>query len=347
VEGRDLRVSIQRTRLGPGSHLGVVVVATVALLFSVPVGAGAVTGHAPRHMPRLIGLTRRQVYTVMRADGLYFQTRGPGSTNQTWVSVTRQSPAPGTVVAWHSQATLTTSTTTPRGPRAVPRLIGLNRIEVYGAMRRAQLFFATSGPGSTAGTWVVVLHQSPAPGTRVRWHSQVGLAVSTHRPVVRRPAPAKETTTVKKTTTTTIKKVTSTTSTSTTTTTTVPGSTTTTYPGETTTTTLPTSTTTTTVKRPTPTTTTTEKKTVVKRAVSQNRIGDATWYAYFPGRCATWYLPRGTRITVRNLATGVAIRCVVTDREAAHGNRVVDLSETDFARLQPLWRGVVRVKVSW
>ncbi len=101
------------------------------------------------------------------------------------------------------------------------------------------------------------------------------------------------------------------------------------------------------MKRPTPTTTTTEKKTVVKRAVSEYRIGDATWYEYFPGRCATWYLPMGTRITVRNLATGVAITCVVTDREAAHGDRVVDLSVTDFARLQPLWRGVVRVKVSW
>jgi beta-lactam-binding protein with PASTA domain len=346
VEGGDLRASIQRTRLRPCSHLGVVAVATVALLFAVPVGAGAVTGHAPRHMPRLIGLTRRQVYTVMRADGLYFQTRGPGSANQTWLSVTRQSPAPGTVVAWHSQATLTTSTSAPRGPRAVPRLVGLNRTEVFGAMRRAQLFFATSGPGSTTGTWVVVLHQSPAPGTRVRWHSQVGLAVSTHRPVVHRPAPAKKTTTtttVKKTTTTTIKNVPSTTTTSTT----APGSTTTTYPGETTTTTLPTSTTTTTVKRPTPTTTTTVKKTVLKRAVAEYRIGDATWYSYFPGRCATWYLPMGTRITVRNLATGVAITCVVTDREAAHGNRVVDLSVTDFARLQPLWRGVVRVKVSW
>ena len=34
-------------------------------------------------------------------------------------------------------------------------------------MKRAQLFFTTSGPGSTNGKWVVVLHQTPAPGTRV------------------------------------------------------------------------------------------------------------------------------------------------------------------------------------
>ena len=287
----------------------------------------------------------------MRIDGLYFQTRGPGSANTTWVTVTAQSPAPGTVVAWHSQASLTTSTTAPRGPRAVPRLVGLDRIEVFRAMRRAQLFFTTSGPGSSTSRWVVVVHQSPAPGTRVRWHSLVGLAVTVHRPAVKRPAPAKIKTTatpVKKTTITTIKNLPSTTSTtSATTTTTAPGSTTTTYPGEITTTTIPTSTTTTTLKKVTPTTTTTVKKMVVKRAAVRYRLGEATWYAYFPGRCATWYLPMGTRITIRNVATGAAVTCIVTDREAAHGNRVVDLSETEFARLQPLWRGVVRVKVSW
>jgi rare lipoprotein A (peptidoglycan hydrolase) len=77
------------------------------------------------------------------------------------------------------------------------------------------------------------------------------------------------------------------------------------------------------------------------------RIGDATWYSYIPGRCATWYLPKGTRITVRDLKTGKAVHCIVTDREAAHGNRVVDLNETQFAQLAPLARGVIVVKVSW
>jgi hypothetical protein len=77
------------------------------------------------------------------------------------------------------------------------------------------------------------------------------------------------------------------------------------------------------------------------------RIGDATWYSYIPGRCATWFLPYGTRVTVRDLATGRAVVCTVTDREAARGDRVVDLSQTEFARLAPLAKGVIRVKVSW
>jgi beta-lactam-binding protein with PASTA domain len=348
VEGRNLRVSIQRTQPGLWSLLSVIVVMTVALIFAAPLNAGAAVSHAPRHMPRLIGLPRTRVFAIMRADDLYFQTRGPGSANATWVTVTAQWPAPGMVVAWHAQATLTTSTTSTRGPRAMPRLIGLNRARVFVAMRKAQLFFTTFGPGSTAKKWVVVLHQSPAPGARVRWHSEANLSVSTRRPAVRRPVPAKKkttTTTVKKTTTTTVKKSPTSIAT-TTTTTTVLGSTTTTYPGETTTTTISTPTTTT-IKRPTPTTTTTVKRNVVKKTPARSRIGVATWYSYIPGRCATWYLPMGTRVTVRNLATNKAVTCIVTDREAAHGDRVVDLSQTEFARLEPLWRGVVRVKISW
>ena len=312
----------------------------VSLLIAAPIVVGAATGHVARHMPRLIGLSRAQVYAVMRADGLYFQTKGPGSENTSWVTVTAQSPAPGVLVAWHSQATLTTSMTSSRGLRAMPRLIGLDRAQVYGKMRRAQLFFTTSGSGSTTDKWVVVLRQSPAPGTRVRWHSSAELIVGAHRPAVKRSVPVKKTvttTTVKKTTT--IRKSPTTTSTTpvatTTTTTTVPGSTTTTYLGETTTTTIA------------PPTTTTIKKRVVTKVAVRYRIGDATWYSYFPGRCATWFLPMGTRVTVRNLATGKAVICIVADHEAAHGSRVVDLSETDFARLQPLWRGVVLVKVSW
>jgi rare lipoprotein A (peptidoglycan hydrolase) len=38
---------------------------------------------------------------------------------------------------------------------------------------------------------------------------------------------------------------------------------------------------------------------------------------------------------------------VVTDKEAAHGDRVVDLNQSQFAQLAPLTKGVIRVKVSW
>ena len=50
------------------------------------------------------------------------------------------------------------------------------------------------------------------------------------------------------------------------------------------------------------------------------KIGVATWYNYIPGRCATWYLPKGTRLTVRDLSTGKTITCIISDRED-HGER--------------------------
>jgi beta-lactam-binding protein with PASTA domain len=340
----------------------VIVALAMSTVLVVPRDVGAATGHAKRHMPSLIGLSRAQVFSVMHADALFFVTKGPGSSNGTWREVVAQSPRAGTVVDWHSEATLTVSTANPHGPRAVPRLIGLSRARTFAVMERAQLFFTTSGPGSTDGKWVVVVHQTPAPGTRVAWHAEVSLKVSTvkphpkkvaHKPVKKRPVTTttkpkakpkpKKTCTPASTTTTTVTTTTTqatTTTTSPTTSTSVAGSTTTSVP--TTTTSVRPTTTTTICKVPT-TTTTVKKKTKPKRY----RIGDATWYSYFPGRCATWYLPKGTRIAVRDLATGKVIHCVVTDREAAHGNRVVDLSETDFARLAPLAKGVVVVRVSW
>ena len=256
----------------------------------------------------LVGLTRAQVYAVMHRDALYFVTTGPGSSNGTWKEAVGQSPKPGTVVPWHFQATVRTSLANPHGPRRVPRLIGLSRARTYAVMRRVQLFFTTRGPGSSDGKWIVVLRQSPRAGTRVRWHATVVLTVSTKRPVVKKPVR-------RPVTTTTIKKVIKR---------------------------ACTPVTTSTICRPV--TTTTVKRT--KKAVKY-RIGDATWYRYIPGHCATWYLPRGTRITVRDLATGKVIHCIASDREGAHGNRVVDLDSQQFAELAPLSRGVLVVKVSW
>jgi beta-lactam-binding protein with PASTA domain len=323
------------------------IVALVASAVLVaPVSADAAT-HARRHMPNLVGLSRAQVYAVMRADALYFVTTGPGSTNGTWREAVGQSPKAGTVVPWHFQAKIRVSTANPHAPRRVPRVIGLSRARTFAAMARAQLFFTTRGPGSSDGKWIVVLHQSPAAGTRVRWHATITLTVSTRRPRHKKPVR-------KPVTTTTVKKkpkpkptctpTTTTTVATTTTTTTTIESTSTTVPGATTTTTAPVSpTTTTTICKPVTTTTVKPKK---KRPVKY-RIGDATWYRYIPGHCATWYLPRGTRITVRDLATGKVIHCIASDREGAHGDRVVDLDTQQFAELAPLSRGVVVVKVSW
>jgi beta-lactam-binding protein with PASTA domain len=318
----------------------IMIVALVASAVLVAPATAEATTHARRHMPDLIGLSRAQVFAVMRADALYFVTTGPGSSNGTWREAVGQSPKPGTVVPWHFQATVRTSLANPHGPRRVPRLIGLSRARTYAVMKHAQLFFTTRGPGSSDGRWIVVLRQSSAAGTRVRWHATIALVVSTKRP---KPKPKPK---PKPVTTTTLKKRPKTcvpvTTTSHPTTTTEPTSTT--VPGATTTTTIPPPpTTTTTICKPVTTTTVKPKK---KKPVKY-RIGDATWYRYIPGHCATWYLPRGTRITVRDLATGKVVHCIASDREAAHGNRVVDLDTVQFAELAPLARGVVVVKVSW
>ncbi|MGD0690825.1 MAG: PASTA domain-containing protein [Acidimicrobiales bacterium] len=317
------------------------IVALVASAGIVAPATAQASTHARRHMPDLIGLSRARVYAVMRADALYFVTTGPGSANGTWKEAVGQSPKPGTVVPWHYQATVRVSSANPHAPRRVPRLIGLSRARAYAAMKRAQLFFTTRGPGSSNGKWIVVLHQSPAAGTRVRWHATIHLTVSTRRPKPKKPVHRHPVTT------TTVKKrpkpscTPTSTTVPTTTTTSIPTSTT--VPGATTTTTEPTPTTTTTICKPVTTTTIKPKKKKPKKY----RIGDATWYRYVPGHCATWYLPRGTRITIRDLATGRVVHCIASDREAAHGDRVVDLDTVQFAELAPLAKGVVVVKVSW
>jgi beta-lactam-binding protein with PASTA domain len=317
------------------------IVALVASAVLVAPATADASTHARRHMPDLIGLSRAQVYAVMRADALYFVTTGPGSTHGTWREAVGQSPAPGTVVPWHFQATVRVSSANPHAPRRVPRLVGLSRARTFAVMKRAQLFFNTRGPGSSDGKWIVVLRQSPAAGTRVRWHATISLSVSTRRPKPKRPVKKP-----KPVTTTTLKKRPKPTCTPSTTTTAAPTTTsepTSTVPGATTTTTIEAPTTTTTICTPVTTTTLKPKP----RKPRKYRIGDATWYRYIPGHCATWYLPRGTRITIRDLATGRVIHCIASDREAAHGDRVVDLDTVQFAELAPLSKGVVVVKVSW
>ena len=319
-------------------------VASAVLVTSVTADAAS---HARRHMPDLIGRSRAQVYAVMHADALYFVTSGPGSANGTWREAVAQSPKPGTVVPWHFQARIRVSTANRHGARRVPRLIGLSRARTLAVMNRVQLFFNTRGPGSSDRKWIVVLRQSPAAGTRVRWHATITLTVSTRRPRHKKPVHKPVTTTTLKKkpkptctpTTTTV----ATTTTSEPTSTTVPGPAPTTTTSPTPTTTTPAATTTTTICKPVTTTTLKPKK---KKRV-RYRIGDATWYRYIAGRCATWYLPRGTRVTIRDLATGRVIHCIASDREGAHGNRVVDLDTQQFAELAPLSKGVVVVKVSW
>ena len=221
----------------------------------------------------------------MRRAGLYFVTVGAGSAQSHWVRATAQSPRPGTLVAYHSRVVVHVTDLTPRGPRIMPRLIGDSRAQVFALMRRTSLYFSTVGPGASSGTWSVAVAQSPAPGTVVAWHARVIVhviaraAALAHASVTfRAPVGVSETAAI---------------------------------------------------------------------AAGHYRYGVATWYSYFPGRCATWFLPKGTVVTVRDLATGNTISCTVTDHEDPGSNHIIDLSETQFAELAPLPQGVINVRVTW
>jgi hypothetical protein len=279
---------LSTTRRGPWRprllRTTLAVLATTLVLLT-PLSVSAAGKHAPVRMPDLIGRSRVDTYRIMRNNGLYFNTVGPGASIDRWFEVTAQSPRPGTEIAWHALATLTVTNVNPRGPRDVPRLIDLTHAEALLAMRQAQLYFLPVGPGSSNGTWKVVLSQSVAPGTRVAWHAQITVRVA-----MSKPAPIK-------------------------------------------------------VVAPVATPPAVAAGGVING--DGYKIGVATWYNYVPGRCATWYLPKGTKITVRDLSTGKSITCIITDREYHEGNHVVDLSETQFAQLEPLWRGVFSVKVTW
>jgi rare lipoprotein A (peptidoglycan hydrolase) len=132
-----------------------------------------------------------------------------------------------------------------------------------------------------------------------------------------------------------------------------PATTTTTAPAASTTTTPPVTptsaplppTTTPTVPPPPPTTTTTAAP---RAAATYNLEGDATWYAAAPaGMCASHTLPRGTVLTVVNVATGASTVCTVDDHEDAGYPRVVDLSPEGFSQIADLSQGVVEVTISW
>ncbi|MEI8127912.1 MAG: protein kinase, partial [Actinomycetota bacterium] len=89
--------------------------------------------------------------------------------NATVTLALSQGPQPG----------VTTTTTVPggHGPRAVPTLAGLTRAQVLSAMHDAELYFATTGPGSTSGTWSTAVTTTPPAGSMVPWHSTVRVKV--------------------------------------------------------------------------------------------------------------------------------------------------------------------------
>ena len=83
------------------------------LVLLTPSTVGAAGSHAPVRMPDLIGRSRVDVYRIMRNNGLYFVTEGPGSNIDRWFEVTAQSPRPGVEIRWHGEATLTVTNVNP------------------------------------------------------------------------------------------------------------------------------------------------------------------------------------------------------------------------------------------
>ncbi len=327
--------------------VAIVAVFAMAVTVLTPALAEASGSGAYEVMPNVVGFSQSAVHSVMYQDQLFYSTRGPGSSNASWVRVVGEIPAAGTTVPLLSTVTLIVTTSpAPVAPTGglepMPNVVGLSPSAVHSVMYGAQLYYSTQGPGAASSTWVRVVGEIPAPGSSVPRLSTVTLLVSSspasasallssvavktrpvvtrHRPVapkihhVAAKSPAHHHGTLRPTHHVATK--------------------------------IP-------VGRhrsPPPV------HHVVRHGpsahptrhlVTREKLGIATWYSYIPGRCATWYLPFGTRVTVTNLSNGRTISCVVTDREGSTGDHAVDLSQTQFAELAPLSKGVIPVRVNW
>lgn len=86
-------------------------------------------------------------------------------------------------------------------------------------------------------------------------------------------------------------------------------------------------------------------------AAGHVQTGSATHYGtnpYGAGYCASRTAPKGSRLTVTNVATGASTTCIVNDfGPEAWTGRILDLHPSNFAQIAPLGQGVVNVRVSW
>lgn len=96
-----------------------------------------------------------------------------------------------------------------------------------------------------------------------------------------------------------------------------------------------------TTTRPRSTTTTTTT------VPANTQTGGASWYAYRTGECAHKTIPKGTVVTVTNLANGASTTCVVTDRGPYDGDRIIDLDRSTFAQIADPGQGVIQVRITW
>ncbi len=77
--------------------------------------------------------------------------------------------------------------------------------------------------------------------------------------------------------------------------------------------------------------------------------GGASWYDNPGGGLTAAHrtLPRGTTVTVTNLATGASVRVTINDRGPFVRGRIIDLNREAFSQIAPLGAGVVRVRIEW
>jgi rare lipoprotein A len=95
------------------------------------------------------------------------------------------------------------------------------------------------------------------------------------------------------------------------------------------------------------TTTTTAPKTTTTTAPANTETGGASWYDYRAGECAHKTIPKGTTVTITNLATGASTTCVVTDRGPYGDGRIIDLDRGTFAQIADPGQGVIQVRITW
>jgi serine/threonine protein kinase len=126
---------------------------------------------------KAIGSTRFASGLV--AAVLYRHTTNPVAVPKGASVILELSTGPGPTTTTTAPATPTTTTTLAgQGLRAVPDVVGLDYAQTYAAMKKAVLYFTTTGPGAGTTTWTKVVSESPAAGTMVPYKSTVVLNVS-------------------------------------------------------------------------------------------------------------------------------------------------------------------------
>ena len=80
---------------------------------------------------------------------------------------------------------------------------------------------------------------------------------------------------------------------------------------------------------------------------TNSQSGQASYYAYKPGGCAHKSIPKGTVVTVTNVATDKSTTCVVNDRGPFVAGRIIDLDTRVFTQLASTSGGVFRARISW